>query len=1092
MDNKKSFFDKVGGTLKLGGKSKHKHSAQYGSAKSLQSYEHGFNGSDPYSDSRGVSSMSSSEVKEMFERLLDDMNLTEEKKAPLRAKDTDFKRHMLTMQAKGLCKARGSELDSPDDFVHELMNADQKSHRRTQILEALKVSLTSKPVSWVMEFGDKGLNAILNSMASICNKNFYDPRAAYECVRCLKAFMNNTFGLKRILEHAEALSILSLALDHTDPPTMLEAVRCLAAICLVPPDGHDKVLGGITTAGDILHQDRFQPIIMGLKMRDNPAMQVACIQLVNVIVTTPDDLDFRLHLRNEFIRTGLDKVIESLSKFADEELNTQLHIFHEHRQHDSDEFMHRYDNVRLAFEDPYACFRLIMNTVRDTVAEPYFLSILQHLLYIRDDIFARPQYYKLIEECVTQIVLHRNGYDPDFRLTKRFPLEVEPLLSNLARCSKVEDTRAEKSIAEMTLKLEAALTAKQEAEAKAIGLEGKVQQYEMELLQLKEGKKQNIGDNISKALIRSPGNAASGASAQPPPAPPLPPLHAGLLPPPPPLPGMSPCVPAPPPLFAASPPTTQLPFGMAPKKKYSTNTQTKRLNWNKVNPKNLDKGSLWVNVREGEFESPEMFKKLEEMFSTKPPAKKELTEAIEKRPTKKSKELKVLDIKTGQNLSILLSSVKLSYEEIKQRILAVDEGNLTPGLLAQLIKCIPEPEVLKKLAALKDCYSDLAEPEQFAVVMSSIKRLVPRLSSILFKMRFPELVSDIKPDVVSATEALEEIKNSRRFAKLLELLLVMGNYLNAGSRNAQSVGFDVSFLSKLENTKSHDGNNTMLHFLAEILEKKYPDILGFLDETIHMDKAARISVESIQKNITSMGRQLKDLELDLRNLGKSADPNDKFGDVMKSFLKEAQSQHELLSAMYKKLENLYDNTAKYLAFDSKKYTMEEFFGDIKAFKNGLERALRDNAKVREFQEKNRRALEAREKSDKERREKKLCQAAILDMTTDETQEGVMDSLFEILKTGSAFTVTREKRDGRRRTPRAAGAERRAQLTRNLSKQNFENSALKEIKFEDSYNVSSNVIQENVIRENVKNKAHRRPSRDEESEAEKLLKRLKAL
>lgn len=41
----------------------------------------------------------------------------------------------------------------------------------------------------------------------------------------------------------------------------------------------------------------------------------------------------------------------------------------------------------------------------------------------------RPQYYKLIEECVTQIVLHRAGTDPDFRHTKRFDIDVEPLLS---------------------------------------------------------------------------------------------------------------------------------------------------------------------------------------------------------------------------------------------------------------------------------------------------------------------------------------------------------------------------------------------------------------------------------------------------------------------------------------------------------------------------------------------------------------------------------------------------------------------------------------------------------------------------------------
>ena len=40
----------------------------------------------------------------------------------------------------------------------------------------------------------------------------------------------------------------------------------------------------------------------------------------------------------------------------------------------------------------------------------------------------RPQYYKLIEEVVAQIVLHRSGVDPDFRYTKRFEINVEPLI----------------------------------------------------------------------------------------------------------------------------------------------------------------------------------------------------------------------------------------------------------------------------------------------------------------------------------------------------------------------------------------------------------------------------------------------------------------------------------------------------------------------------------------------------------------------------------------------------------------------------------------------------------------------------------------
>ena len=65
-----------------------------------------------------------------------------------------------------------------------------------------------------------------------------------------------------------------------------------------------------------------------------------------------------------------------------------------------------------------------------TASEPFFLSILQHLLTIRDDVNVRPQYYKLIEECVSQIVLHKSGVDPDFRHTKRFELDVEPLLGS--------------------------------------------------------------------------------------------------------------------------------------------------------------------------------------------------------------------------------------------------------------------------------------------------------------------------------------------------------------------------------------------------------------------------------------------------------------------------------------------------------------------------------------------------------------------------------------------------------------------------------------------------------------------------------------
>ena len=41
-----------------------------------------------------------------------------------------------------------------------------------------------------------------------------------------------------------------------------------------------------------------------------PLFQVACIQLVNAVISTAEDLDLRLHLRNEILRTGMNDLIE--------------------------------------------------------------------------------------------------------------------------------------------------------------------------------------------------------------------------------------------------------------------------------------------------------------------------------------------------------------------------------------------------------------------------------------------------------------------------------------------------------------------------------------------------------------------------------------------------------------------------------------------------------------------------------------------------------------------------------------------------------------------------------------------------------------
>lgn len=81
--------------------------------------------------------------------------------------------------------------------------------------------------------------------------------------------------------------------------------------------------------------------------------------------------------------------------------------------------------------------------------------------------------------------------------------------------------------------------------------------------------------------------------------------------------------------------------------------------------------------------------------------------------------------------------------------------------------------------------------------MSTVKRLRPRLSHILFRLQFEEQVNNLRPDILAVNAACDEVRKSCSFGCLLELVLLLGNYMNAGSRNAQSYGFDLSSLCKV-------------------------------------------------------------------------------------------------------------------------------------------------------------------------------------------------------------------------------------------------------------------------------------------------------
>lgn len=51
--------------------------------------------------------------------------------------------------------------------------------------------------------------------------------------------------------------------------------------------------------------------------------------------------------------------------------------------------------------------------------------------------------------------------------------------------------------------------------------------------------------------------------------------------------------------------------------------------------------------------------------------------------------------------------------------------------------------------------------------------------------------------------------------------------------------FFVFVLLQLKDTKSADQKTTLLHFLAQVCEEEFPDVIKFVEDIEHVDRASR-------------------------------------------------------------------------------------------------------------------------------------------------------------------------------------------------------------------------------------------------------------
>uniref|UniRef100_A0A8C7KHT4 Formin-like 2b n=1 Tax=Oncorhynchus kisutch TaxID=8019 RepID=A0A8C7KHT4_ONCKI len=146
----------------------------------------------------------------------------------------------------------------------------------------------------------------LKNSRLVCKKD-----DVHVCVMCLRAIMNYQYGFNMVMSHPHAVNEIALSLNNRNPRTKALVLELLAAVCLVR-GGHEIILSAFDNFKTVCSETlRFEKLMEHFKNEDdNIDFMVACMQFINIVVHSVEDMNFRVHLQYDFTKLNLDDYLE--------------------------------------------------------------------------------------------------------------------------------------------------------------------------------------------------------------------------------------------------------------------------------------------------------------------------------------------------------------------------------------------------------------------------------------------------------------------------------------------------------------------------------------------------------------------------------------------------------------------------------------------------------------------------------------------------------------------------------------------------------------------------------------------------------------
>ncbi|XP_073862899.1 formin-like protein 3 isoform X11 [Macaca fascicularis] len=842
-------------------------------------------------------------------KTLSSMNLPPDKARLLRQYDNEKKWDLICDQERFQVK------NPPHTYIQKLQSfldpsVTRKKFRRrvqesTKVLRELEISLRTNHIGWVREFlndENKGLDVLVDYLSfaqcSVMYSTLPGRRAlknsrlvsqkddVHVCILCLRAIMNYQYGFNLVMSHPHAVNEIALSLNNKNPRTKALVLELLAAVCLVR-GGHEIILAAFDNFKEVCKElHRFEKLMEYFRNEDsNIDFMVACMQFINIVVHSVEDMNFRVHLQYEFTKLGLEEFLQKSRHTESEKLQVQIQAY--------------LDNV-------FDVGGLLEDAETKNVALEKVEELEEHVSHLTE---------KLLD-------LENENMMRVAELEKQ-------LLQREKELESIKETYENTSHQVHTLRR--LIKEKEEAFQRRCHLEPSVRGLE------------SVG---SEALARvgpaelsegmPPSNLDLLAPATPPeevlplPPPPAPPLP----PPPPPLPDK--CPPAPP--LPGAAPSVVLTVGLSAiriKKPIKTKFRLPVFNWTALKPNQIS-GTVFSELDDEKILEDLDLDKFEELFKTKAqgPAL-DLICSKNKTAQKAASKVTLLEANRAKNLAITLRKAGRSAEEICRAIHTFDLQTLPVDFVECLMRFLPteaEVKLLRQYERERQPLEELAAEDRFMLLFSKVERLTQRMAGMAFLGNFQDNLQMLTPQLNAIIAASASVKSSQKLKQMLEIILALGNYMNSSKRGAV-YGFKLQSLDLLLDTKSTDRKMTLLHFIALTVKEKYPDLANFWHELHFVEKAAAVSLENVLLDVKELGRGMELIRRECSIHDNS---------VLRNFLSTNEGKLDKLQRDAKTAEEAYNAVVRYFGESPKTTPPSVFFPVFVRFIRSYKEAEQEN------------------------------------------------------------------------------------------------------------------------------------------------------